>query len=108
MTPTRPGSWWCRSRRGYNPPKGERILEWHDQQPFPSCPSPDDPDACNVYRELDLLDEILENIQHYLEFSGELGPDAYAWCCPNLREPTLSRRKVERSRGSSGSRAGGR
>src|SRR5215218_5041658 len=90
------------------PAQGERILEWHDQQPFPSCPSPDDPDACNVYRELDLLDEILENIQHYLEFSGELGPDAYAWCCPNLREPTLSRRKVERSRGSSGSRAGGR
>src|SRR5215208_8281854 len=35
------------------PAQGERILEWHDQQPFPSCPSPDDPDACNVYRELE-------------------------------------------------------
>jgi DNA primase large subunit len=38
--------------RGYNPPKRERILEWQNQQEFPICPNPDDPDACNVYREL--------------------------------------------------------
>ena len=53
--------------RGYNPPKRERILEWQDQQEFPICPNPDDPDACNVYRELDLPDEIFENIQDYRE-----------------------------------------
>jgi hypothetical protein len=53
--------------RGYNPPKRERILEWQDQQDFPICPDPDDPDACNVYRELDLPDEIFENIQDYRE-----------------------------------------
>jgi hypothetical protein len=53
--------------RGYNPPRRERILEWQDQQDFPICPNPDDPDACNVYRELDLPDEIFENIQDYRE-----------------------------------------
>jgi hypothetical protein len=53
--------------RGYNPPKRERILEWQEQQEFPICPNPDDPDACNVYRELDLPDEIFENIQDYRE-----------------------------------------
>ena len=53
--------------RGYNPPKRERILEWQGQQDFPICPNPDDPDACNVYKELDLPDEIFENIQDYRE-----------------------------------------
>jgi hypothetical protein len=53
--------------RDYNPPKRERILEWQNQQDFPICPNPDDPDACNVYRELDLPDEIFENIQDYRE-----------------------------------------
>jgi hypothetical protein len=53
--------------RGYNPPKRERILEWQQQQDFPICPNPDDPDACNVYRELNLPDEVFENIQEYQE-----------------------------------------
>jgi len=53
--------------RGYNPPKRERILEWQQQQDFPICPNPDDPDACNVYRELNLPDEVFENIQEYRE-----------------------------------------
>jgi hypothetical protein len=53
--------------RGYNPPKRERILEWQEQQDFPICPKPDDPDACNVYRELNLPDEVFENIQEYQE-----------------------------------------
>ena len=53
--------------RGYNPPKRERILEWQEQQGFPICPNPDNPDACNVYKELDLPDEIFENIQDYRE-----------------------------------------
>jgi hypothetical protein len=52
---------------GYNPPKRERILEWQEQQDFPICPNPDDPDACNVYRELNLPDEVFENIQEYQE-----------------------------------------
>jgi len=53
--------------RGYNPPKRERILEWQEQQEFPICPNRDDPDSCNVYRELELPDEIFENIQDYRE-----------------------------------------
>src|ERR687883_265195 len=53
--------------RGYNPPRRERILEWQEQQEFPICPNPDDPDSCNVYRELDFPEEVFENIQDYRE-----------------------------------------
>ena len=53
--------------KGYNPPKRERILEWQEQQDFPICPNPGDPDACNVYTELNLPDEVFENIQEYQE-----------------------------------------
>src|ERR671933_432289 len=38
----------------YSPPRRERILEWQGKQEFPICPNPDDPDPCNVYKELDL------------------------------------------------------
>jgi hypothetical protein len=53
--------------RDYNPPKRERILEWQAQQAFPICPIPEGPDACNVYRELDLPDEVFQNIEQYRE-----------------------------------------
>jgi len=53
--------------RGYNPPKRERILEWQKEQDFPICPNPEDPDACNPYRELELPDEVFEDIQEYRE-----------------------------------------
>jgi DNA primase large subunit len=53
--------------RGYNPPRRERILEWQEQQDFPICPGPDDPDACNVYNELTFPDEMYEDIQEYRE-----------------------------------------
>jgi hypothetical protein len=53
--------------RGYNPPRRERILEWQAQQQFPICPNPDDPDACNLYRELEMPDEVYENIEEYHE-----------------------------------------
>jgi hypothetical protein len=53
--------------RGYNPPRRERILEWQEQQEFPICPNPDDPDSCNVYRELDFPEEVFEDIQNYRE-----------------------------------------
>lgn len=49
-------------QRDYNPPKRETILEWQAQQEFPICPTPDDPRACNVYRELRFPDEIYERI----------------------------------------------
>lgn len=53
--------------RDYNPPKRQRILEWQSQQDFPICPDPDDPQACNVYRELQFPDEIYERIGEFWE-----------------------------------------
>ena len=53
--------------KGYSPPRRERILEWQSQQDFQICPDPDDPDACNVYNELQFPDEVYESIQEYQE-----------------------------------------
>ncbi len=53
--------------RDYNPPRRERILEWQAQQDFPICPTPDDPQACNVYRELRFPDSIYEQIEEFWE-----------------------------------------
>jgi hypothetical protein len=53
--------------RGYNPPRRERILEWQEQQDFPICPNLEDPDACNVYNELQFPDEVYQDIQEYQE-----------------------------------------
>jgi hypothetical protein len=52
--------------RDYNPPRRERILEWQSQQQFPICPT-DDPDACNVYRDLNFPDHVYEHIQEYYD-----------------------------------------
>jgi hypothetical protein len=57
--------------RGYNPPRRERILEWQARQDFPICPNPDDPRACNVYRELQFPDQVYEDIQEFYEEIGE-------------------------------------
>ena len=53
--------------RDYNPPRRERILEWQRQQDFPICPNPEDPRACNVYRELHFPDGVYEDIQEFYE-----------------------------------------
>lgn len=52
--------------RGYNPPRPDRIAEWQQEQDFPICPS-DDPDACNVYRDLKFPDDVYEHIEEYRE-----------------------------------------
>ncbi len=57
--------------RGYNPPKRERILQWMSQQDFPICPNPEDPNACNVYRDLQFPDGIYENIEDFWEEKAE-------------------------------------
>jgi hypothetical protein len=54
-------------QRDYNPPKRERILEWQSTQAFQICPDPDDPAACNVYRELDLPEHIYQQINEFWE-----------------------------------------
>ena len=63
--------------RDYNPPRRERILEWQAQQDFPICPTPDDPNACNPYRELRMPDSVLEDIEEYRgqRFDAESAPD---------------------------------
>jgi DNA primase large subunit len=53
--------------KDYNPPKRDRILEWQSNQDFPICPNADDPDACNVYRDLHFPDHVYEHISSYYE-----------------------------------------
>ena len=53
--------------KGYSPPRREKILEYQEQQDFPICPNPDDPDARNPYQELQFPDEVYESIQQYRE-----------------------------------------
>jgi hypothetical protein len=61
-------------QRDYNPPRRERILEWQAQQDFPICPTPDDPRACNVYRDLRFPDDVYEDIQDFYEDQAEVRP----------------------------------
>jgi hypothetical protein len=56
--------------RDYNPPKRERILQWQSEQEFPICPT-NDPDACNVYRDLTFPDGVYESISEYYEQKAE-------------------------------------
>jgi DNA primase large subunit len=57
--------------KGYNPPRRERVLEWQKQQEFPICPNPDDPDSCNVYKDLQFPNDVYENISEYYEQKAE-------------------------------------
>jgi len=53
--------------KDYSPPRRERILEWQRQQEFPICPDPEDPDACNVYKDLTFPSDVYEHIEGYYE-----------------------------------------
>lgn len=57
--------------KDYNPPKRDRILEWQQHQDFPICPDADDPDACNVYKELEFPEHVYEHISSYYEQKAE-------------------------------------
>jgi DNA primase large subunit len=61
--------------RDYNPPRRERILEWMRKQEFPICPDAEDPDQCNLYRNLEFPGEIYENISEYHEQKQESGSE---------------------------------
>ena len=58
-------------QRDYNPPSRQRILEWQSQQAFPICPNPEDPNACNLYRELEMPEEVYEDIQEFWAETAE-------------------------------------
>lgn len=53
--------------KDYNPPRRERVLEWQQQQEFPICPNPDDPDSCNVYKDLQFPEHVYEHISDYYQ-----------------------------------------
>jgi hypothetical protein len=53
--------------KDYNPPKRDRILAWQKEQDFPICPNAEDPDACNVYKDLNFPKPVYDHIQHYQE-----------------------------------------
>jgi DNA primase large subunit len=57
--------------KDYNPPRRDRILEWQQQQEFPICPHAEDPDACNVYKDLQFPDQVYEHISSYYEQKTE-------------------------------------
>lgn len=57
--------------KDYNPPRREKILEFQAQQDFPICPTPDDPDACNVYKDLNFPDGVYEHIADYQQQKAE-------------------------------------
>lgn len=52
-------------QKDYNPPKRERILDWQEQQEFPICPDTEDPNGCNVYRELRFPQEVYDRIGEF-------------------------------------------
>ena len=57
--------------RDYNPPKRERILQYLKEQNFPICPNADDPDACNVYRDLEFPETVYAKINEYYQQKAE-------------------------------------
>ena len=57
--------------RDYNPPKREKILQYLEQQNFPICPNADDPDACNVYRDLTFPEGVYARINEYYQQKAE-------------------------------------
>ena len=52
--------------RDYNPPKREKIMQFQREQGFPICPS-NDPDGCNVYKNLQFPEGVNEKINQYYE-----------------------------------------
>jgi hypothetical protein len=53
------------AEKDYNPPKRERILDWQSQQEFQICPEREDPNGCNVYRELRFPQEVYDRIGEF-------------------------------------------
>lgn len=53
--------------RDYSPPRREKVLEFQSRQDFPICPNADDPDACNVYKDLRFPEHVYAHIGEYRE-----------------------------------------
>jgi len=57
--------------RDYSPPRREKIIEFQSQQEFAICPNADDPDACNVYKNLKFPQDVYQHIGQYHEQKAE-------------------------------------
>jgi hypothetical protein len=53
--------------RDYSPPRREKVLQFQAQQEFPICPNAEDPDACNVYKDLQFPESVYSHISDYRE-----------------------------------------
>ncbi len=51
--------------KGYYPPKRERVIEWMNQQDFPICEDAENPNSCNIYKEVNFPPEVYEKISSY-------------------------------------------
>ncbi len=51
----------------YNPPKRDKVLQFQARQDFPICPNSEDPDACNVYKDLTFPERVYAHISEYQE-----------------------------------------
>ncbi|AHY46628.1 Hypothetical Protein RradSPS_1345 [Rubrobacter radiotolerans] len=52
--------------KDYNPPRRERLVEWQREQDFKFLDE-NDPDAGNLYSELQFPDSVFEDIEQYRE-----------------------------------------
>ncbi|AFZ67632.1 hypothetical protein [Deinococcus peraridilitoris] len=57
--------------RDYNPPRREKILEYMEKQDFPILPNAQDPDAGNVYRDLNFPERVYTHISEYHQHKAE-------------------------------------
>jgi hypothetical protein len=53
--------------RDYNLPKRQKIMEFLEQQKFPICPDAENPDACNVYKDLQFPETVYAKINEYYQ-----------------------------------------
>ncbi len=53
------------TRHDYVPPTPQTIRAWQAHQAFPICPEPDNPDACNVYRDLLFPERVYSHLEEY-------------------------------------------
>src|SRR5438552_19000372 len=53
--------------RDYNPPRQEKVLQFLEQQKFPICPDAENPDACNVYKDLEFPEAVYAKINEYYQ-----------------------------------------
>jgi len=61
--------------RDYNPPRREKILQFQAQQDFPICPGGEDPDSCNVYKDLQFPESVYAHISEYREQKAHVHED---------------------------------